>query len=126
MATLVFTAVGTLIGGPLGGALGALAGGVVDRAVIGSSNREGPRLKELAISTSSYGSAIARPYGRLRLPGSIIWTTDMVEDSDTSGGGKGGPSVTSYSYSVSFAVAVIDRPPAWISCLGKLSPALVS
>lgn len=110
MATLVFTAIGTLIGGPLGGALGALAGGVVDRAVIGSSGRDGPRLKELAISTSSYGSAIPRPYGRLRMPGSIVWTTDMVEDKDTEGGGKGGPSMTSYSYSVSIAVALASRP----------------
>ncbi|HTM95937.1 MAG TPA: phage tail protein, partial [Croceibacterium sp.] len=63
-----------------------------------------------AISTSSYGSAIPRPYGRLRMPGSIIWATDMVEDKDTEGGGKGGPSLTTYSYSVSCAVALASRP----------------
>jgi len=110
MATLVFTAIGTLIGGPLGGALGALAGQAVDRTVLGSSGREGSRLKELAITTSSYGSVIPRAYGRLRMPGSIIWATDLTEDRDSSGGGKGGPSVVTYSYSVSLAVALASRP----------------
>src|SRR5690606_13533344 len=114
MATLLFTAIGTLVGGPLGGALGALAGQAIDRTIIGSQGHEGPRLKELAISTSSYGSAIPRPYGKLRMPGSIIWATDLAEDRDTSGGGKGGPSVTTYSYSASFAVALASRPIAGI------------
>jgi hypothetical protein len=110
MATLVFTAIGTLIGGPLGGAIGALAGQAVDSVIIGSPSREGPRLKELAITTSSYGAAIARPYGRLRMPGTIVWSTDLAESSDSSGGGKGSPEVTTYAYSVSCAVALASRP----------------
>jgi len=114
MATLVFTAVGTLLGGPIGGAIGALAGQVVDQTIVGSSSRSGPRLKELAVTTSSYGSPIPRPYGRMRLPGSIIWSTDLVEQSSTSGGGKGSPSVKTYSYSASFAVALASRPIAGI------------
>jgi len=61
MATLLLTAVGTLVGGPLGGALGALAGRQIDRAVLGSGGaRQGPRLKELSVSTSSYGQAQLR------------------------------------------------------------------
>lgn len=110
MATLVFSAIGTLVGGPIGGAIGALAGQAVDRVVMGSPGREGPRLKELAITTSSYGAAIPRIYGRVRAPGSIIWATDLVEGSDTSGGGKGSASVTTYSYSISFAVALASCP----------------
>jgi hypothetical protein len=114
MATLLLSAVGTLVGGPFGGALGALAGRQIDSAIIGSGRREGPRLKELAITSSSYGDPIARHYGHMRSSGTIIWATDLVESRETSGGGKGQPKTTTYSYSVSFAVALASRPIAGI------------
>lgn len=110
MATILFSAIGTLVGGPLGGAIGALVGRGVDTAIIGSSRREGPRLKELTATTSSYGAALPRHYGRMRVPGTIIWATDLVEHRDRQGGGKGRPSVTTYSYTASFAVALSSRP----------------
>ncbi len=110
MATLVLTAVGTAIGGPLGGALGSLLGSQLDGALFGSSGREGPRLQELSVTTSSYGTAVPRHFGTMRAPGSIIWATDLVESSEEAGGGKGSPSVTTYSYSTSFAVALASRP----------------
>jgi hypothetical protein len=109
MATLVFTALGTALGGPIGGAIGSLIGNQIDRAVIGGSKREGPRLRELAVTTSSYGTPIARHFGTMRAAGTVIWSTDLVESSERSGG-KGRPSVTTYSYSVSFAVALASRP----------------
>lgn len=109
MATLIFSAIGTVIGGPLGGAIGALVGRQVDTAILGSPSREGPRLKELAVTTSSYGAAIPRYFGRMRAAGSIIWSTPLVEHKQTQGGGKGRPSVSSYTYSASFAVALSSR-----------------
>ncbi|MCK9540996.1 MAG: phage tail protein [Novosphingobium sp.] len=102
--------IGTLVGGPLGGAVGALVGRQVDGALIGSPRREGPRLKELTATTSSYGAAIPRHFGKMRVPGSIIWATDLVEHSSTQGGGKNKPKVTTYSYTASFAVALASRP----------------
>src|SRR5690606_19814255 len=111
MATLVFTALGTELGGPLGGALGSLIGSQIDRAILGGgARRDGPRLKELAVSTSSYGMPVPRHFGTMRVPGTIIWATDLAESSETSGGGKGKPSTTTYSYSASFAVALASRP----------------
>lgn len=110
MATVIFSAIGTLVGGPLGGAIGALAGSQVDRAIIGSPSREGPRLKELGVTTSSYGTPIARHFGHMRVPGTIVWATDLVEHRKRSGGGKGRPKVTNYSYTTSFAVALSSRP----------------
>jgi hypothetical protein len=110
MATLVLGALGTVVGGPLGGAIGSLIGSQVDRSIIGGSQREGPRLKELGVSTSSYGTPIPRHFGTMRAPGTVIWATDLVESSEHSGGGKGKPSVTRYSYSASFAVALSSRP----------------
>lgn len=114
MATLAFTALGTALGGPLGGAIGALAGRQVDAALFGSPSRKGPRLDDLRVSTSSYGSAIPRHFGTVRAAGTIAWATDLAEHSATQGGGKGSPSVTTYSYSVSFAVALASRPIAGI------------
>lgn len=116
MATILFSAIGTAIGGPLGGAIGALVGRQVDSAIIGKGSVSGPRLKELEITTSSYGSVLARHFGRMRVPGTIIWSTDLVEASETTGG-KNRPDVTTYTYSVSFAVALSSRP---IRAIGRI------
>ena len=110
MATLVLGAIGTLVGGPLGGAIGATLGRGLDSMIIGSPSREGPRLKELAVSTSSYGQPIPALYGKVRAPGTIIWATDLKEQRESSGGGKGKPKTTTYSYSISLAVALSSRP----------------
>lgn len=118
MATIVLTAVGGLIGGPLGAAIGSFAGQQIDTALLGGAkSREGPRLKELAVTTSSYGSPIARHFGVMRVPGTIIWSTDLIETRQTSGGGKGKPKTTTYSYRASFAVALGSRP---ITSIGRI------
>lgn len=114
MATLILSAVGTAIGGPLGGALGALIGQQVDSTLIGRRKVEGPRVKELSVQTSSYGSAIPLHFGTIRASGSVIWATELAEHQERSGGGKGRPSVTTYAYTASFAVAVSSRPIAGI------------
>ena len=109
MATLVLTTVGGLIGGPVGAALGGLLGNVVDREVLFKpKGREGPRLAELGVQTSSYGTQIPRLFGTMRVAGTVIWSTDLIEHRATEGG-KGRPSVTSYSYTASFAVALSGR-----------------
>lgn len=114
MATLILTAVGTAIGGPLGGMIGALAGRQVDAAIIGNSTREGARLKDLAVQTSSYGAALPLHFGTMRAAGTVIWATDLAEHRETQRGGKSSPSVTTYSYTSSFAVALASRPIAGV------------
>ncbi|MCC7393829.1 MAG: hypothetical protein IT553_03135 [Sphingomonadaceae bacterium] len=109
MATLILTSIGTAIGGPLGGAIGALIGRSVDGAIFAPKGRDGARLSDLRVQTSSYGTPIARVLGQMRVAGSVIWATDFVEHRNRSGG-KGRPKVTSYSYSVSMAVALSSRP----------------
>lgn len=110
MATLVFTAIGATLGGPMGGMLGGFIGREVDATLFGGPTRKGPRLDDLRITTSSYGSAIPRQFGTIRTAGTVIWATEMTEHSATQGGGKGSPSVTTYSYTISFAVALSSRP----------------
>lgn len=105
MATLVLSAVGTAIGGPIGGTIGAFLGQQIDQRIFGPGPVEGPRLKELVLTTSTYGHPIARQFGRMRVGGTVIWATELKEDSEKSGG-KGQPSTTTYSYSASFAVAL--------------------
>ena len=98
----------TAIGGPLGGAVGALLGRGVDRAVLGG-RRQGPRLTELKVQTSSYGTQIPRLFGTMRVAGTVIWATDLTETRSTSGG-KGRPRVTNYAYAANVAVALSARP----------------
>jgi len=107
MATLVLSTVGSALGGPVGGAIGSLIGQSIDQQILSPATK-GPRLGDLSVQTSSYGTQIPRIYGTMRVAGSIIWSTDLVESSATSGV-KGQPDVT-YSYSVSFAVALSSRP----------------
>ena len=110
MATLVLTAVGTAIGGPVGGAIGAFVGQQADGAIFGRGSREGPRVKELSVTTSSYGQPIQRHFGHMRVAGTVIWSTDLVETRSREGGGKGRPSGTSYAYTASFAIALSSVP----------------
>lgn len=114
MATLVLTAVGSAIGGPVGGAIGAIIGQQIDAAIFAPKLRQGPRLKELEVQTSSYGSQIPAIFGSMRVAGTVIWATDLVERRAKSGGGKGKPATINYSYSVSMAVALSSRPIARI------------
>jgi hypothetical protein len=110
MATLILTAVGSAIGGPIGGSIGALIGQQIDSRIFRPSGREGPRLKELTISTSSYGQPIPRQFGRMRVAGTVIWSTDLIESKRKEKGRKGQPSTTVYAYSASFAVALSSTP----------------
>lgn len=111
MATLILTTIGSVIGGPIGGAIGAVLGQAVDRDVLFKpKGREGPRLTELAVQTSSYGTAIPKVFGTMRMAGCVIWSTDLIESRSTASSGKGQPSVTNYSYAASFAVALSGRP----------------
>jgi hypothetical protein len=110
MATLVLTAAGTAIGGPIGGALGAMIGQQIDGRLFAPKPRQGPRLGELAVQTSSYGSQIPKLFGTMRVAGTVIWATDLKEERSKSGGGKGRPRTVDYSYSANFAVALSGRP----------------
>src|SRR5689334_1371054 len=114
MATLVFSTIGTALGGPIGSAIGALVGQSIDQQLLAPARR-GPRVGDLGVQTSSYGTQVPRIYGAMRVAGSVIWSTDLIEQSDTAGA-KGQPDVT-YSYTVSMAVAVSSRP---IRSIGRI------
>lgn len=117
MATLVLTTVGTALGGPIGGALGGLIGQSIDQGLFGPGTRKGPRLGDLSVQTSSYGSPIPRIYGSMRVAGTVIWASDLIEEEVVEGGGKGSPEQQTYSYSANLAVALSSRP---IQAIGRI------
>lgn len=108
MATLVLGAVGALIGGPVGFAVGAAVGNRIDQRVLGAKRR-GPRLGDLSVQGSSYGAPIPKIFGRMRVAGTVIWSTDLAETRSKRSNGKGQPKTIVYSYSASFAVALSAR-----------------
>ncbi len=109
MATVVLTAVGAIIGGPVGAAIGLAAGVSIDSELAQQGTREGPRIGDLRIQTSRYGAAIPRLFGRTRVAGTVIWSTDLIESRGVGSNGKGKGSTATYSYSVSFAVMLSAR-----------------
>ena len=111
MATLVLTVAGQVLGGPIGGMIGSIVGQSIDQRILFAPKaRQGPRLGDLAVQTSSYGSAIPKLFGTMRVAGTVIWATDLVESRSTTSHGKGQPKTINYSYSASFAVALSARP----------------
>ncbi|MEN0078600.1 MAG: glycoside hydrolase TIM-barrel-like domain-containing protein [Pseudomonadota bacterium] len=101
----------TISGASLGRRLGGLAADSIEAAL--TPPREGPRLEELHVMESREGAGIFNVYGRFRVAGQLIWAGDFTENR-SSQGGKGGPRVNTYSYTVSFAVGVCEGPGARI------------
>ena len=79
--------------------------------------RSRPWLEDLSVTTSSYGEPLPRHFGQMRVAGSVIWATELVEHSQTSGEAKASRVSQTYSYSTSFAVALASRP---ISGIGRI------
>ena len=131
MATLVLQTAGQALGGlfgPLGGiigrAAGAIAGNVIDQALFGppTKHREGPRLSDLYVLSSSEGAPVPRVWGRMRVSGQIIWATRLEEVATTRKQGSGGkgalsrPSstITEYEYFANLAIGLAEGPIARI------------
>lgn len=92
----------------------------IDQQLLGGSTK-GPRLGDLKVQTSSYGTQIPRVYGGMRIAGTVVWATDLTESQETSGV-KGQPDMV-FSYSVSLAVALSSREVARVGRIwadGKL------
>ncbi|WP_147104122.1 glycoside hydrolase/phage tail family protein [Tateyamaria sp. syn59] len=133
MATVVLSAAGAAIGGSVGGsvlglssvaigrAVGATLGRLIDQRVMGQGSEvvEHGKVDRFRLSNSGEGAAISQLYGRMRLGGQVIWTSDFLETVTVTGGGGGGggkgspstppePERREYSYSVSLALAVCE------------------
>ncbi len=127
MATLLLSAAGAAAGSAVGGsvlglsaavigrAVGATVGQLIDQRLMGSGSEviERGRIDRFRLTGASEGAAVAQLYGRMRIAGQVIWASEFSEARSTerASGGKGSPrgaSVTTYSYSVSLAVALCE------------------
>lgn len=103
-AGLAFGLVGGFLFGPIGFMVGSLIGNLLF-----PQQQQGPRLTDLKLHNSGYGIMVPIVYGAMRVPAIVIWQTDLKEHSHNSGG-KGGPSVTTFTYSASFAEYLCEGP----------------
>ncbi|MDX1901894.1 MAG: phage tail protein [Gammaproteobacteria bacterium] len=151
MATVALGLVGAAVGGAFGmPGLGFTIGSAIGRAFFTGATQqyqtmqmpgqEGPRLSDLKVQSSTYGTSIPLIYGTYRVSGNMIWATDIVERSTTTtttststssssgggGGGKGGgggggggsarttttitQTTTTYSYYGNFAIGLCAGP----------------
>ncbi len=126
MATIVLSAAGAALGGALGGsivglsaavigrAVGATVGNAIDQRLLGAGGAavETGRIERFRLNSASEGAAVPLVFGRMRLGGQVIWASRFEERSETTGGGGKGaprrPTVTTYSYSVSLAIAICE------------------
>ena len=113
MTTLVLQTaggiIGSIIGGPIGGSIGALAGSLLG-SLIDPPKIQGPRLGDTRLTRSAYGAMIPYAWGHGRIGTNIIDQTDLVEHKHKEGG-KGGPEVTTYTYTASWCSALCARLP---------------
>lgn len=110
MATVVLTVAGAIVGGPAGAQIGGFIGSVIDSQLLFKpGTREGTRLADLRVQTSSYGTTVPQLFGTIRVSGCVIWATDLIEHRAIQSGGKGQASTATYSYTASFAVALSTR-----------------
>lgn len=112
MASLILGTAGSIVGGMVGGPIGAQVGWLVGAFVgnlVDPPKVEGPRRTDLKLQRAEYGVPIPRVWGTGRIAGVIIDQTDLEEHKETSGG-KGGPEVTTYTYSASFDIALCVGP----------------
>ena len=113
VGTIVGGVIGFVIGGPAGASYGASIGGSLGSSFDTVDGGEGPRVDNLKVQTSTYGTFLPKLSGTQRLKTTMIWLENnkIKERKHTqSSGGKGGPSVetTTYTYTASLAVALTD------------------
>ncbi len=124
MATQVLgtigSVVGTAVGGSVGGFIGGQIGSALGSAISGTQKKtyDGARLEDLAVQTSTYGKAIPKLWGSVRLAGNVVWSLpikEMVTTTTVSGGGKGGSTgakskttENDYSYYITLAIAICE------------------
>ena len=109
-------AVGFAIGGPTGALYGYSIGSAAGSILFGPKlpSQQGPRLQDLSIQSSAEGQPIFKIYGDDRTAGNVFWGKPLTEHKKKkkSGGkgGGGGQKITTYTYTVDFALGLCEGP----------------
>lgn len=97
------------LGTALGFELGTLVGGLIAQLVLPGQRTYGPRVTDMNVMSSAPGQPIPLLWGTHRLGGQVIWSTPIQETSKTTSA-KGGPTSTTYSYTLDFAAGFCQGP----------------
>ncbi len=102
------------LGLSVGLAVGGFAGSYLFPGGEGQTQRaEGPRLNDLSVQTSRYGTAISEIWGAKTVVGTPIWSNDLVETRHKETQYFKGPGKIvqiTYTYSLTFAVGLCKGP----------------
>lgn len=129
MASLFLGVVGNAIAPGIGGLVGGLIGAAFDSlvlipAITPEQTAKGPRVESLKLQKATEGDPMWVVIGpRNRVPGEVIWQTDLKEvDTTTEQGGKGGggTKVDTATYFVSFAICFADTKDIPIHKIRKI------
>lgn len=71
---------------------------------------DGPRIKDLKVTSSTYGNIIPEVFGSARVAGNMIWSNPILEKKKKKKAGKGGSYYNEYTYSCDFAMAFARGP----------------
>ncbi len=113
MAQVFLSGLGNAIAGPFGRAVGGLVGAAIDRTVINSLSpvrQVGRRITGLQLNQASQGDPVKQIFGRARVAGTVMWAARLKENRATTRASKTAPKTETYSYSLSFAVALCEGP----------------
>lgn len=113
MAQVILSAAGAALGGPAGAAIGRAVGAALDRTAVNAlqpARQVGTRLDGLQLSGSAQGDPLRQAFGRMRVAGTVIWAARLKENRTTTRASKTSVKTESYSYSLSFAVALCEGP----------------
>jgi len=110
----------------LGWQAGWLIGSTVGSLLFGPDQPdiEGPRLRDLSVTSSAWGAPIPLIYGTMRASGNVIWAPGIREERQTrkvGGKGGGGQRQTTYGYYASFALGLAEGPPGISSGSGPMA-----
>jgi hypothetical protein len=123
--------VGFIVAGPLGALQGAAFGAGIGAALDPPKGPtiHGPRLSDLSVQTSTYGSFLPRFYGTAPAHGNVFWLEggklkEVVRKKKSGGkGGGGGQTTKTYTYYATFAIGLGEGPIAGVRriwCRDKL------
>lgn len=121
MAQLAIAAVGALALGPIGLGLttagtGFMLGSLAYSLMAPGQKSYGPRLNDLKVTGTEYGSPIPWIAGSPRVAGQIIWASERRETATKEEQGKGGgPSYTSYTYDVDLLILLSENEISGVS-----------
>lgn len=73
---------------------------------------DGPKISDLRITVAEEGAPIYRVLGQCRVPGTLIWASDLIPKKHNNNQGKGGSggNFATYTYSMNLAIAICEGP----------------